>query len=274
MKKFLPIGFIGGGNMAQALISGMIRQGMTPQQIFVSDPDPQKLRKLAQKFKISSVKNNLDLMQKCRTIVLATKPQDLIPILREIAPAVSGHTMISIAAGIDRATLLKPFKGALRLIRAMPNNPALIGEGITGLYGPPSLSATEKKAVEAVFRGSGDVLWVNREADLDAVTGVSGSGPAYVYRFVEALGRAGEKVGLPTDVAYRLALKTTLGAALTLQKTGKLPQELIPLVTSKKGTTLAGLQVMEEKGFEKLLEQTVKAATKRAGEIRKEFKGN
>jgi len=261
--------------MAQALIAGLCgrdRSRPVPTSaIFVSDIFPQKLKKLSAQFKISPLSNR-DLAQKCSVIILAIKPQDLSKVLSEIAPEVKNSLIISIAAGVDCPTISKYLKKS-KLVRAMPNNPALIGEGITALYSPSSLSKTEKKLAEKIFEGSGEILWVNKESDLDIVTGLSGSGPAYVYRFVEALAQAGKKLGLSETLAYRLALKTTLGASLTLEKTKKLPAELIPLVTSKKGTTLAGLKILDQKNFNSLIALTVAAATKRAKEMREEFKG-
>ena len=154
----------------------------------------------------------------------------------------------------------------------MPNNPALIGEGITALFASSRLPRQKLRIAEEVFRGAGEILWVKKEGDLDTVTGLSGSGPAYLYRFVHALSQAGEKLGLPASLAHRLALKTALGSALTLQHTGKMPSELIPLVSSKKGTTLAGLKVLDRKKFNGIIHETVRAATRRAREMRKELR--
>jgi pyrroline-5-carboxylate reductase len=267
MKKSPSIGFIGAGNMAEALISGMIRKGYPSRQIFAYDSDPNKVKKLKNKFKIVPLNSNKEVMQRCRQVVLAIKPQNMREVFIEIAPYADHHLIISIAAGIDWSTLSKNLKGQCRIVRTMPNNPALIGEGITALYSK-HLSRADLQASENIFRGAGEVLWVKKESELDIVTGLSGSGPAYLYKFVEALAQAGEKLGLRQETAYRLALKTTVGSALTLQKTGKQPKELIPLVASKRGTTLAALSVLEKGRFNKLIEKTVSAATKRAREIR------
>jgi len=287
--KSSSTGFIGAGNMAQALIAGMRRLGIKPSQIGAHDPDRVKLKKVAAQFKIQSFSDNREVVRKCGLIVLATKPQEMKAVLREIAPEITNQGIVSIAAGLDTATLAKNLKlktstqggsksrgqnSKLKLVRAMPNNPALIGEGITALYSPSPLSPKEKRRVENLFRGAGEVLWVHREKDLDAVTGLSGSGPAYLYRFVEALSQAGVKMGLKPPIAHRLALKTVLGSALTLQRTGKSPSELIPLVTSKKGTTLSGLKILDKRRFNLIIHQTVRAATQRARQILKELKEN
>ena len=271
------VGFIGAGNMAEALMAGMLKDGFPRNALSASDRDRSRLKRTGGKLKIRTLSTNSEIAKNCGVLVLATKPQDLSQVLSEISPDLKNQLLISIAAGIDTETLRKISKSpgrksALKIVRAMPNNPALIGQGITALFSKDRLSPGERRTVEAVFQGSGDLIWVKKESWLDAVTGLSGSGPAYLYSFVRALSEGGRRVGLPSDLAERLALKTTLGAALTLEKTRKSPSELIPLVTSKKGTTLAGLQVMKKAGFERIMAQTVKAAARRARQIRMEMK--
>lgn len=265
--------------MAQALIGGMIRKGFFPSRLVVFDIDPKKTQALKTKWKIRPASSHPELLDRCRTVILATKPQDLLGVLNEIAPHLKEtHLVISIAAGVDLSLLLKGLrpvtglKGHPSLVRAMPNSPALIGEGITGLYAPSRISKKDRELAEAIFQGAGEVVWVKKEAQLDAVTALSGSGPAFVYRFAEALTQGGKKAGLPEKMAHRLALKTILGAALTLEKTKKRAQELIALVTSKKGTTLAGLKVLDQKKFDRMMEDTLQAAVRRAREIRRELK--
>lgn len=261
------IGFIGAGNMAHALIAGMIKSGIPSQKIFVTDIDQSKLKKMRDQFKIKS-SSLQEVFKNCSTIVLAIKPQNFPDLLTIIVPYIQNHLLISIAAGIETASLKKFCK---KIVRAMPNNPALIGEGITALFSSQRLRSQDLKTVEIIFKGSGKILWVRKESELDGVTGLSGSGPAYLYRFVKALSHAGEKVGLKKSDAYELALQTVLGAALTLHETKKNPDELIPLVTSKGGTTFAGLKILDQKKFDKIIEETVKAATKRARELKKAF---
>lgn len=270
-KLSSKIGFMGAGNMASALIQGLLKHKHSAANLFVYDLNPNKLKALA-KLGVRSSKNPADLLLKADILILATKPQDLKAALAELTPHLRKHLVISIATGIDTLTLAKFIPSSCRVIRSMPNNPALIGEGITALYCAQKLPSSEKSKVEKIFQGAGDFLWVKNEEQLDAVTGLSGSGPAYVYQFVEALTQAGIKQGLPKDIAYSLSLKTVLGSALTLFKTKEKPNSLIPLVTSKKGTTLAGLAVMKKGKFNHLIAETVKAATRRAKEIRNELK--
>lgn len=265
--------------MAEALIAGMLRRGFNPRRILAADRDSKRLKRLRNQFKIGTFPSNGEIAAKSDLLVLATKPQDLIPVLKEVGSKADGKALVlSIAAGIDVETLSKGLKAAgkkhapMKIIRAMPNNPALIGQGVTALFTFSALSPGQRRAVEAVFQGSGDFLWVKNEKWLDAVTALSGSGPAYLYSFVEALSEGGRKAGLPSDLAYRLALQTTLGAALTLKETKKTPAELQALVTSKKGTTLAGLAVMKKAGFPQIMARTIRAAARRARQIRMEMK--
>ncbi len=272
MNQKSKIGFLGAGNMAGALMMGLSKQGCPASLLFAYDVDSSKLKKIRSRLKIKICESPHELLQKTNVIVLATKPQDLKSALRPLRKHFKKHLVISIAAGMDLATLSKFIPTSCKIIRAMPNNPALIGEGITALFSKKSLSSSERKNVENIFQGAGEFLWVKKENDLDAVTGLSGSGPAYVYQFIVALTQAGVKQGLSQEISHRLALKTVMGSTLTLVKTGKKPQELIPLVTSKKGTTLAGLAVMKKKKFDQTIIETVAAASRRAHEIKNELK--
>lgn len=257
--------------MASALLTGLVKQGQAPSSLFAYDLNSTRLKGLRSQLKIQICKNPVELVQKSQILILATKPQDLKGALQTLRPYFRKHLVISIAAGIDLWTLSRLLPSC-KLVRSMPNNPALIGEGITALFSKHKLKRFEKNIIETVFKGCGEALWVQQEDQLDAVTGLSGSGPAYVYQFVQALTQAGMAQGLSEKVAYPLVLKTLIGSALTLLKTGKKPAELIPWVTSKKGTTLAGLSILKKKGFDKIIQQTVAAATLRAKEIKKEIK--
>ncbi len=268
----IKIGFLGSGNMAKALMQGLLKNKTKASSIFAFDVDSKKLKNLKSQLKINTCSKAEELLEKSNIVILATKPQDLKAALQNLKSHFTKQIVISIAAGVDLATLSKQLPTSCKLLRSMPNNPALIGEGITALFSKNRLSSQEKKVVESVFTGSGEVLWVDNEDQLDAVTGLSGSGPAYVYQFVKALTQGGVKQGLAHKTAYILALKTLLGAALTLQKTGQSPEVLIPLVTSKKGTTLEGLNVLRKRKFDQTLIETVAAATRRAREIKKELK--
>ncbi len=270
------LGFIGAGNMAQALIAGWVSKGQSASSILISDANPQKLSQLKKKYGVLPVSSNQELVQKASQIVLAVKPQDLRQVLSEIVPFVKNQTFVSIAAGIDLSFISRHLtspsqKKAPLVLRAMPNNPALIGQGITALYTPLKLNSSQKKNIQNIFLGAGQVLWVEKEKDLDAVTGLSGSGPAYVYLFTEALIQAGIARGLSLEIASQLVISTLVGSSLMIQKTMQKPEELIAQVTSKRGTTLAGLQVLKKGGLFRLIKKTVRAATLRAQQMRKEF---
>lgn len=272
-KNKLTIAFLGAGNMASAMMRGLVDSKLAaPSSLLAYDPQLPKLKALSKRLGIVACRNADEMAARCEVLVLATKPQDLKAALQALRPSLTDQLVVSIAAGIDLATLSRLIPKACKLVRSMPNNPALIGEGITALFSRQILKPAERQAAESLFQACGDVLWVKQEEDLDAVTGLSGSGPAYVYQFVEALAQGGLRQGLSQEIAYPLALKTVLGSALTLLKTGQSPQDLIPLVTSKKGTTLAGLAVLKKGKFDSVIAQAIAAAAKRAKEIRKELK--
>lgn len=264
------IGFLGAGNMAQALIRGLSKK-VHAAQIFAYDIDQSKLKKLTSKLKIKACHTAAELIEKSNIVILATKPQDLKTALKPLKPYFKKHLVISIAAGIDYSILVKLLPKTCKIIRSMPNNPALIGEGITALWGK-NISVSERQITEQIFKGAGDFIWLRHESQMDAVTGLSGSGPAYVYQFAKALSEAGVRLGLAKEQANQLTLQTLLGAALTLKQSGQTAEQLIPLVTSKKGTTLAGLTVLKKKKFDQIIHQTVAAATRRSQEIQNELK--
>jgi len=259
------IGFIGAGNMAKALIQGMLREGFLASQIWVSDADFTKTHSLKKELKVK-VASNTELASRVNFLILATKPQDLKKALQEIAPKIKSQCVISIAAGVNLKTISKYLKTPSCLVRSMPNNPALVGAGITAFFSK-RISANNQRKIEKIFKGCGKTLWVKKESDLDSVTALSGSGPAFVYYFIQGLSEAGEKLGLSPKIASLLALETVYGASLTLLKTKRSPAELIPLVASKGGTTLAGLEVLQKMHFKKILETTLQKASRRAKEL-------
>jgi len=263
------IGFIGAGNMATALIQGMLREGFKASQIWVSDTDAKKTNRLKKELKIQAASTQ-KVASQSYFLILATKPQDLKPVLKEISPLLKSKIVISIAAGVNIKTLSKYLRKEIFIVRTMPNNPALVGAGITALFSP-KLSAANRNKTEKIFKGCGKTLWIKNEADLDAVTALSGSGPAFVYYFIEALTNAGTKLGLSPQISTTLALETVYGACLTLIKTRSTPQTLIPLVTSKGGTTLAGLEVMKKMNLKKIIELTLQKACQRAKELQALF---
>ena len=266
MKK---VGFIGAGNMAGALIKGLINaQLYTPPEIIVSDALPAQLRKIKRRYQVEGTQQNRTVVQQAQTIVLAVKPQIIDQVLAEIQPVVAPtKRFISIAAGVTLTRLEKGLGGEARVIRVMPNTPALLGKSMTVVVRGTKAKAADEKLALRFFRGVGDALAVQDEQLLDPVTGLSGSGPAYVYLFAEALIAGGIKAGLSPTVAERLTFQTLEGAVAMLKETKQSPQELREMVSSPGGTTLAGLKRLKTGAFSKTVSAAVAAATRRSREL-------
>jgi len=265
------IGFIGGGNMAEALIAGLLAaRTTTPTRLAVCDPLASRCNSLKKKYRIRIAKNNTELVKQVEVILLAIKPQVMKQVLGEIAPAITTrHLIISIAAGIDTGMIRRHLGSRTRIIRTMPNTPALIGQGITGLYATPAARPADRKGAEAIFTSVGDVVPIERERDLDWVTALSGSGPAYLFYFLESLAAAGTRGGLSQTVSRQLALATVRGAAALAAQSGEDFKTLRTRVTSKGGTTEAALKVLKKKKWSQSLEQAVRAAAKKGQTLRK-----
>ena len=266
MKK---VGFIGAGNMAGALIKGLMNaQLYTPPEIIVSDTLPAQLRKIKRRYQVEGIQENRAVVQQAQTIVLAVKPQIIDQVLAEIQPVVTpAKRFISIAAGVTLTRLEKGLGGDARVIRVMPNTPALLGKSMTVVVRGTRAKAADEKLALRFFRGVGDALAVQDEKMLDPVTGLSGSGPAYVYLFAEALIAGGIKAGLSPAVAERLTFQTLEGAVAMLKETKQSPEELREMVSSPGGTTLAGLKRLETGAFSKTVSAAVAAATRRSREL-------
>ncbi len=264
------IAFIGGGNMASAIMGGLIRQGMKPAQITVVEPFAETAAKLLQDFGITALPSAGPALAQADLVVWAVKPQ----IFCEAAAPVMAHTgkalHLSVAAGI-RTDSIRRWVGTDRVVRCMPNTPALVGQGMTALYPCPSVSAGDKALVEQVIGTTGQYLWVAQESQLDAVTALSGSGPAYVFYFLEAMTEAGVGMGLSADQAYQLAVATFSGAASLAAASTESPEVLRQRVTSKGGTTYAALTAMEAAGIKPAFIQAMQAAQVRARELGDEF---
>ncbi|MFC1571281.1 pyrroline-5-carboxylate reductase [Candidatus Margulisiibacteriota bacterium] len=269
MKTVAKIGFIGAGKMAEALIA---RLGSS-QSIIASDVNKKRLSYLRQKYKIKAAKDNLEVFSSAKIVILAVKPRDISAVVAELKrKKKTGNReqlVISIAAGIPLNYLAKKLPG-VPIVRAMPNNPCLVGMGMTALAKGKKVSRALYKKAETIFRRVGEVLEVP-EKWLDAVTGLSGSGPAFVYQAIEALTAGGIKSGLPKNVAARLALQTVLGAAATVKETGKNPKELRAMVTSPGGTTIEGLAVLKKMKFDQALAGAVLAAAKKSRVLSKKW---
>jgi len=262
-------GFIGSGKMAGALVRGMIRAGTAkPGSITVSDPIEAARTSLSVETGACSAIDNQEVANASDVLVLAVKPQSMASVLEELRPAITpDHLMISIAAGISIATLANGLGTApRRIVRVMPNTPALLGEGASayclGPHARPEDDATVRSCLDAVGRS-----YQVAEPLLDAVTGLSGSGPAFVYVMIEALSDGGVRMGLPREIATALAAQTLLGAAKMVLETGLHPGQLKDQVTSPGGTTIAGLHALERAGVRAGLIDAVEAATKRSAEL-------
>ena len=253
--------------MGGALLKGWLARGLGPVVVVETNPS-QELKALAGRG-VTLLKNIEDAPAKPRACVIALKPQILkveAPRLRAIAA--SGVPMISIAAGSSIKLMSRAWGKSARIIRTMPNTPGSIGEGISALYAPPNATRLDRKLAEALLAALGETVWVKRETDIDTVTAVSGSGPAYVFLMVECLAAAARKEGLPPDVALQLARKTIIGAGALLKADPAPAEELRRNVTSPHGTTEAALNVlMAENGLEPLITRAVSAARKRAREL-------
>ena len=267
----MKIAFIGGGNMATALIGGLIAQGTKRGSLSVVELLPAARQKLVARCKVHASAAADARTASADTLVLAVKPQDMRAAAAPLAGVASGKLVISIAAGIRLADLSRWLGGNRRLIRCMPNTPALIGSGVSGLYALPGVSAAEKRRAERILGAVGKVIWVKEETLLDPVTAVSGSGPAYVFWFIEQLAIAGESLGLPAEDSRILALETVLGSA-RLAAHSKAPVAVLrERVTSKGGTTEAALKVFDEENLAERFKRAIEAAKRRGAELGEEL---
>ncbi|MCS7166978.1 MAG: pyrroline-5-carboxylate reductase [Gemmatales bacterium] len=265
---FPRLGIIGAGRMGGALLRGVLAAGVTtPDAVCFSCARAESRQRLAQQTRARALADNAQVVAESEAVVLAVKPQVAGAVLREIAPVwTRDRLLISVVAGLRLASLEGMLGGSARLVRAMPNTPCLVGAGITAYCTNAQVRAEDVQVVERLFGAVGDCLAV-QEAWLDAVTGLSGSGPAYVAVFVEALTDGGVQVGLPREVAYRLALQTVKGTVALLQQTGQHPAQLKDMVASPGGTTMAGLHALEQGAFRAAVMNAVVAATARAQQL-------
>jgi pyrroline-5-carboxylate reductase len=254
--------------MGGALLKGWLANGLGPIAVVETHPPPE-LRRLAKRGGVTLVKNIEDAPVKIRALVIALKPQILkTEAARLKTIAESGPPVISIAAGSSIKLMKAAWGKSTRIVRAMPNTPGAIGEGVSALYAPPDVTAKDRKLAEALLAALGETVWVKHEADIDAVTAVSGSGPAYLFLMVEALAAAARAEGLPPDIALRLARRTVIGSGALLKADPSPVEELRKNVTSPHGTTEAALKVlMAKNGMAPLIRRAVSAARKRAKQL-------
>jgi pyrroline-5-carboxylate reductase len=264
------IAFLGGGNMAEALIKGMLAAGTAkPDQIMVADISSDRLEHLRKTYGIIIQKNNLEAARDAGIILLSVKPQVIEKVVAEIAPAADDKKLvISIAAGITVATIEKSLGGKARVVRVMPNTPALVLAGAAALAGGKNATSDDLALAQSIFNSVGRSVVVDEKL-MDAVTGLSGSGPAYVFMIIDALSDAGVKAGLPRQLALELAAQTVYGSAKMVLETKEHPGKLRDMVTSPGGTTIEGLHALEKGKLRATLMNAVEAATARSKELGK-----
>lgn len=267
MTERMKITFLGGGNMATALIGGLAERGFATADIQAVDPQADSRTRLAKRFGIRTMQAVDDEVLACDVVVLAVKPQQMKVAVAPLAGRLTRQLVVSIAAGLRLADVGRWLGGYHRLVRAMPNTPALIGAGITGLYADPAVDAVGRKSAERILGAVGSTVWIADEAQMDAVTAVSGSGPAYVFHFIEALEAAGTSLGFDATTARRLAIDTVLGAAKLAAGSDEAPAVLRERVTSKGGTTEAALASMALSGVFDAIVRAVYAANVRGREL-------
>jgi len=268
--KHVNLAFIGGGNMATSLIGGLIADHVSPARLCVADRDPAQRERLAARFGVRTSEDNAACVEDADVVVLAVKPQVLHEVCAALAEAVqrTRPLIVSVAAGVRTGSLARWLGDTdLAIVRAMPNTPALVQSGAAGLYANASVNEEQRDLAEAILRATGLALWVDDEAQLDIVTALSGSGPAYFFRIMEGLERAATEFGLPAQTAHLLTLQTALGAARMAIESSEPPGTLRERVTSPGGTTEQGLLAMEKAGIDQLLREALKAARDRSREL-------
>lgn len=261
------IAFIGAGNMAASLIGGLRAKGLDAAQIRASDPGEETRARVSAEHGIEVFADNAQAVEGADVIVLAVKPQAMKAVCEAIRPNLKpGQLVVSIAAGITCASM-NNWLGAQPIVRCMPNTPALLRQGVSGLFATAQVTAEQRQQAQELLSAVGIALWLNEEQQLDAVTAVSGSGPAYFFLLIEAMTAAGVKLGLPADIAAQLTLQTALGAAHMAVSSDVDAAELRRRVTSPAGTTEAAIKSFQANGFEALVEQALGAAAHRSAEM-------
>lgn len=267
--KGKKVGFLGAGNMGEAMIKGLLQAGLVDaQDVCATDVRADRLAQLARQYGIRTAPGNPALVAGSDVVILAVKPQTMGAVLREVAGAADGRLFISIAAGVATPTLRAHLGKPVRLIRVMPNTPALVLEGVTAIARADGLDHGDLETAEELFGAVGRVVVLDEDA-LDAVTGLSGSGPAYVAIVIESLADGGVKMGLDRATAMTLAVQTVLGSAKLIRETGMHPGQLKDMVASPGGTTIAGISALEEGGVRRTFISAVERATQRSRELGK-----
>lgn len=271
MQNNLKITFVGGGNMAAALIGGLAGKLTAANNIHVVDINTESLTKLQQQFGVTTAAQIDAAVAASDVIVLAVKPQQMKDVVAQLLPHVKTQLVLSIAAGIRAVDLSRWLGGHNAIVRTMPNTPALIGKGVTGMVASAGVSTEQRAAADAIMSAVGDTVWLDDEKLIDSVTAVSGSGPAYVFYFIEAMQQAAQEMGLTAEQANALAISTFVGAAQLAAQSADPISVLRERVTSKGGTTYAALTSMEESGVKQSIITAMKAAAARGQALGEEF---
>jgi len=264
------IGFIGAGNMARSLIGGLISSGVNADSIYAADPNSETRQSLEEDFSITTLSDNQKLNDECDVVVFAVKPQAL----KDVATAIKtkdGTLYLTVAAGIPSESLDRWLNSNNAIVRAMPNTPALVLSGASGLYANSHVSDDQKEIAESILRAVGLTVWVDKEKQLDAVTALSGSGPAYFFMVMEAMEKAGQELGLPAETARLLAIQTGFGASKLALEIEEDPAILRQQVTSPGGTTEQAIKTFEEQGLRQMFKQAMTAARDRSEELAQEL---
>jgi pyrroline-5-carboxylate reductase len=263
----MKIAFIGGGNMANAIIGGLLQQGASPGDLRVAEIDPDARERIAATLGVTAVASGAEAAQGAACVILAVKPQQMRPAVAAVSAACTGAIVVSIAAGIRTVDLSRWLGGHDRIVRVMPNTPALIRAGISAAFALPGVTDPDRKAVHALLAAVGQVLWVEDEGKLDAVTALSGSGPAYAFYLIEAMQEAARKLGFDAAAARTLSVHTVLGAAKLAEASPETAAVLRERVTSKGGTTQRALEVLESRGAKAAFVEAIEAAAVRSREL-------
>ena len=272
MENKTVIGFIGAGNMAYALIKGLLNNGFDANQINISDPNEELLRNRESELKVTTYSDNTSLLSNSDIIFFAVKPQVLSSVCLELKGVVkSKHLFVSIVAGIRSSDINRWLGGNFALIRTMPNTPALFQSGVTGLFANEVVDNEQKSLVESILSSVGECFWVNEEKLIDAITAISGSGPAYFFLLMESMKQAGMALGLDEETANSLSIQTAYGASLMANKTGKDSRTLRAEVTSPNGTTQSAIESFQDQNFEGIVANATRAAYDRARELSNEL---
>jgi pyrroline-5-carboxylate reductase len=270
---YMQLAFLGGGNMGRALIGGLLRRGTRPEQISVGESVEAARSSLARDLGITATADNVAAVENAELIVLAVKPQDAATVLASLQPLLSRNKpiVLSVAAGIRTATLEGWCGPEIPVVRAMPNRPALVGAGVTGLYAPSHVGPTHRTAAERVMQAVGEVVWVPTEDAIDVVTALSGSGPAYFFLLAELMAEAASQLGLEQQAARRLAVATLHGAGLLANASDGDLARLRAEVTSKGGTTEAAVRTLDAADLRGIITRALDAATRRSRELAAQF---